>query len=41
VAGKSNRLGYFLMGRLMSRARAIRIISKSMNNMFGPFEDIL
>ncbi len=40
VAGKSNRLGYFLMGRLMTRARAIRIISKSMDKMFGPFDDI-
>jgi hypothetical protein len=40
VAGKSNRLGYFLMGRLMTRARAIRIISKSMDKMFGPFEDM-
>lgn len=40
VAGKTNRLGYFLMGRLMTRARAIRIISKSMDKMFGPFEDM-
>ena len=38
IAGKSNRLGYFFMGRILSRARAIRIVSGSMDKMFGPFE---
>ena len=37
IAGKSNRLGYFFMGRMLSRARAIRIVSGSMEKMFGPF----
>jgi len=39
IAGRSNRLGYFLMGRTVSRARAIRIVSKSIEKMFGPFDD--
>jgi hypothetical protein len=37
IAGKSNRLGYFFMGRMLSRAQAIRIVSVSMDKMFGPF----
>ncbi len=37
IAGKSNRVGYFFMGRMLSRARAIRIVSGSMEKMFGPF----
>jgi len=37
IAGKSNRLGYFFMGRMLSRARAINIVSGSMDKMFGPF----
>lgn len=39
VAGKSNRLGYFFMGRVMPRSMAIRMVSKTMVKMFGPFED--
>ncbi|MHB8104121.1 MAG: SDR family NAD(P)-dependent oxidoreductase [Dehalococcoidales bacterium] len=41
IAGRSNRLGYFFMGKMMSRSRAIRIISKSMEKMFGPFGDYI
>jgi uncharacterized protein len=36
IAGRSNRLGYFVMG-MMSRAAAIRTLARSMENMFGPF----
>jgi uncharacterized protein len=39
IAGRLNRLGYFFMGRLMSRAGAIRIVSKNMEKMFGPFDE--
>jgi uncharacterized protein len=39
IAGRSNRLGYFFMGRMLSRSRAIRIVSNSMEKMFGPFPD--
>jgi short-subunit dehydrogenase len=39
IAGRSNRLGYFFLGRILSRARAIDIVSKSMDKMFGPFGD--
>lgn len=38
IAGKSNRLGYFFMGRMLSRAQTIRIVSGSVNKMFGPFD---
>jgi len=38
IAGQSNRLGYFFMGRMLSRAQAIRIVSGSMDKMFGPFD---
>jgi hypothetical protein len=38
IAGKSNRLGYFFMGKMLSRAQAIQIVSGSMDNMFGPFD---
>ena len=38
IAGKSNRLGYFLMGKMLSRAQTIRIVSGSVNKMFGPFD---
>jgi short-subunit dehydrogenase len=38
IAGKSNRLGYFFMGKMLSRAQAIRIVSGSMDKMFGPFD---
>jgi hypothetical protein len=38
IAGKSNRLGYFLMGEMLSRAQAIRIVGRSMDKMFGPFD---
>jgi uncharacterized protein len=40
IAGRTNRLGYFFMGKMMSRAGAIRTVSKNMDKMFGPFEDI-
>jgi uncharacterized protein len=39
IAGRLNRLGYFFMGRLMSRAAAIRTVSRNMEKMFGPFND--
>jgi hypothetical protein len=39
IAGKLNRLGYFFMGKAMSRAAAIRTVSKSMEKMFGPFPE--
>ncbi len=39
IAGRGNRLGYFFMGKMLSRARAIRIVSNSMDKMFGPFPD--
>ena len=38
IAGKSNRMGYFFMVRMLSRAQAIRIVSGSMDKMFGPFD---
>jgi uncharacterized protein len=37
IAGKTNRLGYFFLGKMMSRARAVRTVSRSMEKMFGPF----
>jgi short-subunit dehydrogenase len=37
IAGRSNRLGYFFLGRLFSRSRAICTVSRSMSKMFGPF----
>jgi short-subunit dehydrogenase len=40
IAGKTNRLGYFFMGKVMSRAGAIRTVSKNMDKMFGPFDDV-
>jgi hypothetical protein len=40
IAGKSNRLGYFFLGKMVSRARAIRIVSGTMDKMFGPFDDV-
>jgi uncharacterized protein len=38
IAGKSNRLGYFFMGKMLSRAQVIRTVSGLMVKMFGPFE---
>ena len=38
MAGRKNRLAYFLMGRVYSRARAIRTVGKVMKAVFGPFE---
>jgi short-subunit dehydrogenase len=40
IAGRSNRLGYFFMGKMMSRRRTIRIISGSMDKLFGPFDNV-
>jgi len=37
IAGRRNRLGYFVMGTMMSRAAAIRTLARSMDRMFGPF----
>jgi short-subunit dehydrogenase len=39
IGGRTNRLGYFFMGKMMSRARAIRTVSGMMDKMFGPFDD--
>jgi len=39
IAGKSNRLGFFILGKMMSRSQAIRIVSGSINKIFGPFDD--
>jgi uncharacterized protein len=39
IAGRLNRLGYFFMGKMMSRAAAIRTVSKNMEKMFGPFDN--
>jgi uncharacterized protein len=39
IAGKANRLGYFFLGRLLSRSRAICTVSRSMSKMFGPFKE--
>ncbi len=41
IAGKSNRLGYFFMGKMVSRRRAISMVGKSMDKLFGPFSDII
>lgn len=37
IAGRGNRVGYFFLGRLLSRSRAICTVSRSMLKMFGPF----
>ena len=39
IAGRSNRLGYFFLGRLLPRRQAVRIVSGSMDRVFGPFDD--
>ena len=39
IAGRSNRLGYFFMGKFLPRSRAICIVSHSMHKMFGPFDE--
>ncbi len=39
IAGRSNRLGYFFMGKMLTRKQAIRIVSESMDKMFGPFDN--
>jgi short-subunit dehydrogenase len=39
IAGRSNRLGYFIMGMMKSRAGAIRTLGRSMERMFGPFDE--
>jgi uncharacterized protein len=39
IAGRPNRLGYFFMGKMLSRSQTISIVSKSMEKMFGPFEN--
>ena len=39
IAGRSNRLGYFFMGKMLTRKQAIRIVSESMDKMFGSFDN--
>ena len=39
IAGRSNRLGYLFMGKMLTRKQAIRIVSESMDKMFGPFDN--
>jgi uncharacterized protein len=39
AAGRLNRLGYFVMGAMMSRAGAVRTLGRSMSKMFGPFDE--
>ncbi len=39
IAGRANRLGYFFLGRLFPRSRAICTVSRSMSKMFGPFKE--
>jgi uncharacterized protein len=41
IAGRLNRLGYFIMGKMMSRTRAIRMVGRSMEKMFGTFDDVV
>jgi short-subunit dehydrogenase len=41
MPGRSNRLGYFFMGKMLSRARAIRLVSGSVEKMFGPFKEVV
>ena len=41
IAGRFNRLGYFFLGKLMSRKRAILTVSRSMEKMFGPFDEVV
>jgi short-subunit dehydrogenase len=38
IAGRVNRLAYFLLGRLLSRRGAINAVSGSMGKIFRPFE---
>jgi short-subunit dehydrogenase len=40
IAGRSNRLGYFFLGKLLSRRQAIGIVSGSIDRVFGPFDDV-
>ncbi len=37
IAGRFNRLAYFFMARILSRKGAIRMVAKSMEKLFGPF----
>jgi short-subunit dehydrogenase len=37
IVGRRNRAAYFIMGKMMSRAGAIRTLGRSMDRMFGPF----
>ncbi len=38
LAGRLNRVAYFVMGKLMTRPQAIRSVGKSMKSLFGPFQ---
>jgi short-subunit dehydrogenase len=38
IAGRSNRLGYFFMRRILPRSLAICLVSNTMDKMFGPFD---
>ncbi len=41
IAGRTNSIGYFFMNKFLSRAAAIRTVGKSMEKMFGPFDDVV
>lgn len=38
ISGRRNRLGYIVMSAMMSRAGAVRTLARSMERMFGPFD---
>ena len=38
IAGSFNRLAYLFMGRFLPRRQAIRLVSKSVADIFGPFD---
>lgn len=39
MAGRSNRLGYFFLGKLLPRRQVIRLMSGMIDKIFGPFRD--
>jgi short-subunit dehydrogenase len=38
LAGRVNRIAYFIMDKLMTRSQSIRTVGKSMKSLFGPFQ---
>jgi uncharacterized protein len=38
IAGKSNRLGYYFLNKILPRSQSIRIVSRKMDKLFGPFD---